>query len=146
MGVPYFLYVSYLHIRDTIKSLKNNAATSKNHVKTEVALKDENDVVRLVLKTENLLFIKSADNYVEVHFLENSILSKSLLRTSIKKLETAFSTTPIIRCHRSFIVNTSNIELIKKTSSGYVLKLKELPTLTIPVSKSYLSEFRKYTQ
>lgn len=144
MGFPYFLYVGYLHVRDTIKNLKNENSTTS--LKTEVALKDENNIVRLVLKIENLLFIKSADNYIEVHFLENGILSKSLLRTSIKKLETSFSNTPIIRCHRSFIVNTSNIELTKKTSSGYTLKLNQVSELTIPVSKSYLSEFRKHTQ
>ena len=144
MGFPYFFYVSYLHIRDTIINLKNENSTTSS--KTEVALKDENNIVRLVLKIENLLFIKSADNYIEVHFLENGVISKSLLRTSIKKLETAFSNTPIIRCHRSFIVNTNNIELTKKTSSGYSLKLNQVSELTIPVSKSYLSEFRKHTQ
>ena len=144
MGFPYFFYVSYMHVRDTIKSLKNENSTTRS--KTEIALKDENNIVRLVLKSENLLFIKSADNYIEVHFLENGILSKSLLRTSIKKLETSFSNTPIIRCHRSFIVNTNNIELTKKTSSGYNLKLSQISELTIPVSKSYLSEFRKHTQ
>lgn len=142
MGFPYFFYVSYIHVRDTIKNLKDSTTS----LKTEVALKDENNIVQLVLKTENLLFIKSADNYIEVHFLENGTLSKSLLRTSIKKLETTFSNTPIIRCHRSFIVNTNNIELTKKTSSGYNLKLSQISELTIPVSKSYLSEFRKHTQ
>jgi len=142
MGLPYFFYVSYLHVRDTIKSLK-----IKNNTDTlEVALKDENDIVRIVLKTENLLFIKSADNYIEVHFIENGIVSKLLLRTSIKKIETTFYNTPIIRCHRSFIVNTNTIELTKKTSSGYILKLTQLSELTIPVSKSYLSEFRKHSQ
>ena len=148
MGFPYFFFVSYVHVRDTIKNLKNENSTSpsKKQEKIEVALKDENDVVRMVLKIENLLFIKSADNYIEVHFLENGSVSKSLLRTSIKKLETSFSNTPIIRCHRSFIVNTNNIELTKKTSSGYTLKLNQVSELTIPVSKSYLSEFRKYTQ
>lgn len=144
MGIPYFFYVGYVHNRDTIKKLKNKNSTT--HSKTEVALKDENNIVQLVLKTENLLFIKSADNYIEVHFLENGVLSKSLLRTSIKKIETSFTNTPIIRCHRSFIVNTTNIELTKKTSSGYTLKLNQISELTIPVSKSYLSEFRKHIQ
>ena len=146
MIFPYFLYVSYVHIKDVIKKLENENLSEKsedNYIK-DITLKDENETVKLVLKTEKLLFIQSADNYVEVNFLENGVLSKSLLRNSIKKLEPTFTNTPIIRCHRSFIVNTNNIELAKKTSSGFNLKLNQVSELTIPVSKSYISEFRKF--
>jgi DNA-binding LytR/AlgR family response regulator len=144
---PYFLYVSYIHIKDVIKNLENENITNKSVEKPlpDITLKDENAIVKLVLKTENLLFIQSADNYVEVNYLENGVLSKSLLRNSIKKLEPTFRNTPIIRCHRSFIVNTNNIELAKKTSSGYNLKLNQVSELTIPISKSYISEFNKVT-
>lgn len=147
MFPPYFLYVSYIHIKDVIKNLENENITNKSVEKTlpDITFKDENEIVKLVLKTENLLFIQSADNYVEVNFLENGALSKSLLRNSIKKLETTFMNTPIIRCHRSFIVNTRNIELAKKTSSGFNLKLNQVSELIIPVSKSYISEFNKVT-
>jgi len=148
MGFPYFLFVSYLLVRDTIKTLKtkNSTIISKDKIRTDISLKDENDIVRLVLKTENVLFVKAADNYIEVHYLENGSPSKSLVRTSIKKMETAFNNTSIIRCHRSYMVNTKNIEITKKTSSGYNLQLKQVLELTLPVSKSYLSEFRKQVQ
>ncbi|WP_027076310.1 LytR/AlgR family response regulator transcription factor [Maribacter antarcticus] len=147
MFPPYFLYVSYIHIKDVIKNLENENITNKSVEKIlpDITLKDENEIVKLVLKTENLLFIQAADNYVEVNFLENGVLSKSLLRNSIKKLEPTFMNTPIIRCHRSFIVNTSNIELAKRTSSGFNLKLNQVSELTIPISKSYISEFNKVT-
>ena len=147
MFPPYFLYVSYIHIKDVIKNLENENSTHKSVEKIvpDITLKDENEMVKLVLKTENLLFMQAADNYVEVNFLENGVLSKSLLRNSIKKLEPTFINTPIIRCHRSFIVNTKNIELTKKTASGFNLKLNQVSELIIPVSKSYISEFNKYT-
>jgi hypothetical protein len=147
MFPPYFLFVSYIHIKDVIKNLENENSTHKSIEKIvpDITLKDENEIVKLVLKTQNLLFIQAADNYVEVNFLENGVLSKSLLRNSIKKLEPTFMDTPIIRCHRSFIVNTNNIELAKKTSSGFSLKLIQTSELTIPVSKSYISEFNKFT-
>lgn len=147
MVLPYFLYVSYIHIKDVIKKLENenNAGITTNKLLKDVELKDENGIVKMILKTENLLFIQSADNYVEVNYLENGVLSKSLFRNSIKKLEPTFSNTSIIRCHRSYIVNTDNIELAKKTSSGFNLKLNQLSDFIIPVSKSYISEFRKFT-
>lgn len=144
MILPYFLYVSYIHIKDVIKKLEIENKSELNYIK-DISLKDENEIVKLVLKTENLLFIQSADNYVEVNFIENGTVTKTLLRNSIKNLETTFINTPIIRCHRSFIVNTNNIELAKKTSSGFKLKLNQVSELTIPVSKSYISEFNKLT-
>jgi len=148
MSPPYFLYVSYIRIKDVIKRLENENRTQKSveEMVPDITLTDENEIVKLVLKTENLLFIKAADNYIEVHFLENGVHSKSLLRNSIKKMETTFIQTPIIRCHRSFIVNTKNIELAKKTASGFDLKLHQVSELTIPVSKSYISEFNKHTR
>ncbi len=146
MFLPYFLFVSYMHVKDVIKKLENEnreKIPESNFIK-DITFKDENDTVKLVLKIDNLLFIQSADNYVEVNFLENGVLSKSLLRNSIKKLETTFANTPVIRCHRSFIVNTNNIELAKKTSSGFNLTLNKVPEVIIPVSKSYISEIKKF--
>ncbi len=146
MFLPYFLFVSYMHVKDVIKKLENEnreKIPESNFIK-DITFKDENDTVKLVLKIDNLLFIQSADNYVEVNFFENGVLSKSLLRNSIKKLETTFANTPVIRCHRSFIVNTNNIELAKKTSSGFNLTLNKVPEVIIPVSKSYISEIKKF--
>lgn len=147
MFIPYFLYVSYVHNRDLIKKLKNdNRVRELETIKIkDIILKDENHIVKLVLKPENLLFIQSSDNYVELNFMENGILSKFLLRNSIKNLEATFINTPIIRCHRSYIVNTTNIELVKKTTSGFNLKINLVPEIIIPVSKSYISEFKKHT-
>jgi DNA-binding LytR/AlgR family response regulator len=147
MFPPYFFYVGYIHIKDVIKNLESERIANQpiDIPLQNITIKDENEIVKLILKTEDLLFIQSADNYVEVNFLENGVLSKSLLRNSIKKLETTFINTSIVRCHRSFIVNTHNIVLSKKTSSGFNLILNQVSELTIPVSKSYISEINKFT-
>lgn len=147
MILPYFLYVSYIHIKDVIKNLENGkiADNSVGKLIQDITLRDESGTVKLVLKPGNLLFIQSSDNYVEINFLENGVLSKLLIRNSIKKLEPTFTNSSIIRCHRSYIVNTNNIELAKKTSSGFNLNLNQVPEITIPVSKSYISEFKKFT-
>ncbi len=147
MIFPYFLFVAYVHIKDVIRVLKNEYLIKEAKSKpVNITLMDENGTAKLALKTENLLFIQASSNYVEVYYLENGILSKSLLRNSIKNLEPAFTDTPIIRCHRSFIVNTNNIEIARKTSSGYDLKLNQFSDFAIPVSRSYISEFKKFLQ
>jgi hypothetical protein len=146
MFLPYFLYVGYLHAEDIVKRLetvKNSSIVSDG--KVLISLKDENDDIKMILKVENLLFIQSSDNYVEINHLENDVAKKLLVRNSVKKMEEQFSHTMIIRCHRSFMVNTSKIEFAKKTPSGFNLRLKHLSGVTIPVSKSYISEFRKFS-
>ncbi len=146
MFFPYFLYVSYLYIKDVITKLKNEtlAKKSKNKPMQNITLKDENNIIKLILKTDNLLFIQSADNYVEVNFLKEGVVTKTLLRNSVKKLEAMFINTPIIRCHRSYIVNTNKVESATKTSTGFNIELSHISGLTIPVSKSYISEFKKF--
>ncbi len=147
MFLPYFLYVSYCHTKDIIKRLETekNSSISDGEVLKDISLKDENDDVKMILKVENLFFIQSSDNYVEINYLENDVAKKLLVRNSVKKMEEQFSHTLIIRCHRSFMVNTSKIEFAKKTPSGFNLRLKHLSGVTIPVSKSFISEFRKFS-
>ncbi len=118
-----------------------NPSTIK-HIE-DIAFRDESGVVKLVLKTENIIFIQSADNYIEINYIENNNVSKFLIRNSIKKIEINLNNTPIIRCHRSYLINTNKIETAKKTSSGFNLFLKQAPNTIIPVSKTYISEFQK---
>ena len=147
MSFPYFLFAFIVHLKDLAKE-NISLIKSNNTTKTEqltLNLKDETDVIKLVIKTENLLYIQSADNYLEVHYIENDKLSKFLLRNSMKNIEKQLLRTKIIRCHRSFMVNANEIETIKKTSSGFDLIINKLTDITIPVSKTYISEFRKFT-
>jgi len=146
MFFPYFLFVSIIHFKDTLNSHKRDIISAGlNNPVQDIVFKDKSGIVKLVLKTENLLFIQSADNYVEINYLEKEIPAKLLLRNSIKKIEQQLINTSIIRCHRSYLVNTLKLEQVKKTASGFTLILKQIPDMTIPVSKSYISEFKKHT-
>ncbi len=138
---PYFSFIIIINIKDAIKKLTPKNITTK--IIEDISFRDEGGIVRLVLKTENVIFIQSADNYIEINYIENNDVSKFLIRNSIKKIESNLNNTPIIRCHRSYIVNTKKIETAKKTSSGFNLHLKQAPNKIIPVSKTYISEFQK---
>ncbi len=146
MFLPYFLYINYVYNKDVIKRLEHDNLTNtpKDKLIQNITIKDENDSIKLLLITEDLLFIQSADNYVEVNFMKEGLVTKTLLRNSIKKLEPIFVNSSIMRCHRSYIVNTENVAYAKKTLTGFDLKLNHVSKLTIPVSKSYISEFRKF--
>jgi len=144
MCLPYFLFIAYIYIKDK-QSVVIEKAKEKVDILQTIAINDETGETKLLLNIDNLLYIQSADNYVEVNYLEDNSAQKILIRNSLKNIETEFLNTPIIRCHRSFMLNTKKIESAKKTTAGFEVKLKELTNTSIPVSRSYVSELRKYT-
>ena len=147
MLFPYFLFAVIIHFKELSsenKSLKTDSIQEKRP--SIIKFKDETGQVKLVIKPEDLIYINSADNYLEIHYIKDETLSKYLLRNSMKSIEKQLIGNKIIRCHRSFIVNIAKIEIAKKTNTAYQLTLKDIPDTTISVSKSYVSEFRKQIQ
>jgi len=48
----------------------------------------------------------------------------------------------IYRCHRSFLVNLSNIKTVTGNSNGFKIHFKNY-NKHVPVSRSYTNEFKK---
>lgn len=106
---------------------------------TLMVFESENRKSSLSIKPEQLLFLQSADNYVQINFLERGVLKKHLIRTSLKEIEGKHISSPYLkRCHRSFMVNPKNIDTIIKNSKITNLKMA---SSNIPVSKKYQAHF-----
>jgi hypothetical protein len=144
MILPYYLFITYIYFKDKLKLVEKNKQTIQKEI-TNISFKDESGETKLIIESKNLLYIKSADNYVEINYFENNIPKNTLIRNSLKNLESDLIDYPIIRCHRSFIINTKRIESAKKTTSGFDVKMQLISDLTIPVSRSYVSELKKHT-
>ncbi len=94
----------------------------------------------LSLAGENFLFIESADNYVEIHYLSGGQLKRSLLRTTLKRMEEANRQSPFIqRCHRRYLVNPFQIQNLSYENRNLILDLGY--HVFIPVSSSYQASF-----
>ena len=133
-GVLMFLYA-------TQKESPNKASwTTGDHL---VKIMDENDALQIAIDLENFLFIKSADNYVEIYYLRDSKIKKELVRTTMKKLDGELKEFPIKRCHRSFMVNIKKISLSERSPHGLSLSLKGFPEESIPLSKNFKPFFAK---
>ena len=56
---------------------------------------------------------------------------------------------PLVRCHRSYIVNLDKVKVLRKTKDGIYLELDAMNTPDIPVSKTYyervMNKFSKYS-
>lgn len=92
------------------------------------------DFVRVPLS--GLLYIESADNYVEIFWLEGDEPRRELLRNTLKNLAAQLADDKrLFRCHRSYMVNLENVIKVSGNSQGYKLHLRETDQL-IPVSRN----------
>ncbi|HAH24793.1 MAG TPA: hypothetical protein DCL77_13740 [Prolixibacteraceae bacterium] len=103
----------------------------------------ENSTENLNLLISAVALIKSADNYVEIGFMDNKQLRKKLIRSTLKNIEQQLKPYPnFIRCHRICIVNTYYIEKLNRKFSNYWLTIKGSEEL-IPVSRQYLLKLKE---
>ena len=101
-----------------------------------ILIKDNKTSLRL--KVDDILFIKSDGNYIEVH----TSAGKHLLRSSIKRVLEDHPGTSLRRCHKSYIINLSKVKTIQGNSKGYEILLEgaEFP---IPLSRNLGKEFKE---
>jgi len=135
--LPYsfaLLIIYYKNQRVEILELKNkmNQPTKKQLL----SFKDEYGKMKFSLKANDLLLLESTDNYVSVYFLSGGKVQRKLVRNTLKNLENALKDDGIIRCHRSYMVNTRNIDFVQKNGKKLLIQLKEMEK-EIPVSEKY---------
>ncbi|MEA3316857.1 MAG: LytTR family DNA-binding domain-containing protein [Bacteroidota bacterium] len=100
----------------------------------------------LTININSLLFIRSANNYVEVFWKENNNVRKKLIRSSLKKVEESLKEySHIIKCHRTNIVNIQNIKKVIKSAEGDKLFFDNID-FPISVSKKYINQIRELIQ
>src|SRR5574344_2283713 len=87
-------------------------------------------------KKENVLYIESADNYVNVHYLNENRVERMLLHNTLKNIADSYTEEGLIRCHRGYMVNINKVKLVRKQKDALVLELYDTDA-AIPVSKTY---------
>lgn len=87
-------------------------------------------------KRDNLLYLESNDNYVNVHYLNNGQEEHTIIHNTLKNLEITFANHGMIRCHRSYLVNRNKIKSLRRQKDSLVIELEDTES-TIPVSKTY---------
>ena len=113
IAIPYLLFIFYLYHNDRLALLKTSTE-QKDEEQQNIAILDETGETKLILHIDNLLFVSSADNYVEINYIESEQLHRMLVRNSLKNIENSLQDSKIMRCHRSYILNTTKIESAKK--------------------------------
>lgn len=142
--LPYsisWLYLSWKEKSQLLENIEQENIQNKAS-KTLIAFPDEKGDLKISVMLENLLYIESADNYATIYYINKSSKSHYMIRNSLKWMEENLAMdTPLIRCHRSYIVNLDKVKILKKEKNGIMLELDAESTPDIPVSKTYYQSF-----
>lgn len=107
---------------------------SDNQAGNEIFIKKNSTLVRL--KYDEILWIEALENYV----IFNTFKDKFTIHFTMKAIEQKLPSRRFTRVHRSFIVNTSRIEVIEDNS---VIVRTEDSEKSIPIGKSYKEKLMK---
>lgn len=150
LGIPYLVSTLWLRIKDMRNTLMitdtKNIATDGEalpHNIDIINIADNKGVLKLSVKLDNLYYIKAEDNYTIVNYSKNGILNRYIIRCKIQTIEENFSNTPLMRCHRTYIVNTLKIKVLRHESDGFYIDFDFPGIDPIPVSKTYTKEVVK---
>lgn len=130
------LYFSYKEKERQLQLLKENKSTVAGR-QNIFSFYDEKNELRLSVARDNLLYLESADNYVCIWYLNKGIVTRFMLRNSLKTLEESLADTNIIRCHRSFMVNFDQVKVMRREKEVVYLELGIDHVPDIPISKTY---------
>ena len=153
--------LSAFRLNDVIKELKkqnekllkeNENMQKKLNIYEEdslnktIELSSENYTDRLELAVSDLAYLKSADNYVEIAYLEDDTFKKKLIRNTLKNIENQLSVySGFIRCHRISIVNRHFVIRLNTAFNKHSLTIKGTDE-ELPVSRQYLLKIRDILQ
>ena len=139
--IPYSFACLFLNIIQRSRKVDENARMQEPHEENQFAqlltLKDQNGKVMLTLKTKDLVYLKSEDNYIQVAYLHDDQIRKKLIRNNLKTIEHELQPKEFLRIHRSYMINLRNIDNVKRDRSRLHVQMSHLPGELFPVSSSY---------
>lgn len=103
---------------------------------------DKGNRLVFATKSTNVLYVEAADNYANIHYINEGKEDCFILHNSLKEMERAYSDSGLLRCHRGYMVNVENVKLMRKENNMIQLEINEVQK-PIPVSKSYEKEFMR---
>ena len=145
IGIPYLIAGLYFALQDKDNTIRvmnyGNVVTDSEPApldREKVTLFGDDGLLKLSISLKNIFFIESDDNYIKVWYSDSEGgVKQYMLRCRLKTVEESFSGSPLVRCHRKYIVNLMRVDLISREKDGYYLRLDLQSSEPIPVSKTY---------
>ena len=109
---------------------------------SEFCFSSESGSEQISVSKADFRFAVAADNYVELHYFENGLPKKSLIRSTLTRIEEATkSELQVVRCHRAYLVNLEQVRNFSGNAQGLKLELNGTTEL-IPVSRKMVPEIK----
>ncbi|WP_405610445.1 LytR/AlgR family response regulator transcription factor [Polaribacter sp. Asnod1-A03] len=145
-----FIFFNERNVRDKRKKRaedinilkKSKEKEQKIIIKESITIYSENKKETINFKIQDLVYVTSQGNYASFFLLTEykKDLKEIILRITLTKInEILESYNNVIRCHRSYIVNTYFINAISGNARGYFLKSNKI-LIEIPVSRNFKKE------
>ena len=130
-------------LNEQLKKLQTTETESQTIPKqTQITLEGTTNE-HVTLDIADLLYIESVGNYVKVVSIRDNEVETTMLRATMKQMEDALQVYPtIVRCHRAFLVNLSQVEQISSNSHAMQLLMRHGHD-TIPVSRSNINKLKE---
>jgi ABC-type multidrug transport system fused ATPase/permease subunit len=146
LAIPYSLSWLWLSLKDKREKLEGLTQDTSQEFRERkmITFRDETEKLRFSIKSRDILYVESTDNYVTVHTAEKGKLKKIMLRNTMKRLEKELEGTLIQRCHRSYMVNFENIKQVKLISTSIYIYMDFPDEIRIPVSRTYAEHVHEF--
>ncbi len=96
----------------------------------------KNDNIELI--PDDIMVLRSADNYVDIFYRKDQKVERKLIRNTLKNIFNDLKDHPeFIRCHRTCIVNAAYILNMTNNYKGHRIKILDMDE-EIPVSRQYI--------
>lgn len=144
LAIPYIissLYAAYKTKDEENEIMRYRArilgGEEENQASHLVNFFDGNGVLKLTIDIDALYYIESEDNYVKICYDVDGSLHNYMLRCRTRMIEEYLARTPMVRCHRSYIINSEKISVLHFDKSDRTVILKHPLIKPIPVSRTY---------
>jgi hypothetical protein len=141
LAIPYSIIWLYAQYKAKKEELELFKVTHKREVIESdhrlIQFRDGQGKHKMSLSEDSIFYIESQDNYVQIFYDLEGKLSSYLLRCSTQKIEEDLTGTSIVRCRRSFLVNTAKIVRWGKERGRFSITLSQPSGKTITVTPAY---------
>ncbi|GAB5418930.1 MAG: hypothetical protein Crog3KO_00890 [Crocinitomicaceae bacterium] len=115
------------------------------HEKNEevISFTISNGSEELYFNTEQFLYAKSSDNYVEIVYHDGISLKRDVLRKTLKSTSDELKSVPkVFQVHRSYLVNLNKVSHFSGNAQGLKLHFEQTESL-VPVSRNLTESLKK---
>ncbi|AZA52849.1 LytTR family DNA-binding domain-containing protein [Chryseobacterium sp. G0201] len=134
-GYDFFTFLKMIILKSALISTPI-IVLARIYAVTLIPAKDDNIIIRgdnkldiLKIKKDDLICVSNSQNYVEIFFIDGSVLKTKLIRSTLKKIQNDFDF--LIQIHRSHLINPSHFKAWKNQDTI------SLTQIELPVSKNY---------